>query len=88
MPTILYVRGWRVFFYSDEGREPIHVHAKKGGAECKYWLHEGDYAIEEAWSYNMGPGLRREVRKLILDNFELIVEKWNSRHGESGHESF
>ncbi len=34
MPTILMVRGWRVFFYSEEGNEPVHVHAKKAGCEC------------------------------------------------------
>ena len=33
MPTVLMVRGWRVFFYSNEGREPLHVHAQKGEAE-------------------------------------------------------
>ncbi|NIL99295.1 MAG: DUF4160 domain-containing protein, partial [Planctomycetales bacterium] len=32
MPTILRIRGWRVFFYADEGDEPIHVHARKADA--------------------------------------------------------
>ena len=27
MPTILYVQGWRFHFFSNEGNEPIHVHA-------------------------------------------------------------
>ena len=27
MPTILYVQGWRFCLYSNEGAEPIHVHA-------------------------------------------------------------
>jgi Domain of unknown function (DUF4160) len=36
MPTILYVQGWRFHFYSNEGNEPMHVHAVKGDAECKY----------------------------------------------------
>jgi len=35
VPTIIFVRGWRVFFYSNESNEPVHVHAEKGGAECK-----------------------------------------------------
>jgi hypothetical protein len=46
MPTILRVRGWRVFFYSDEGQEPIHIHARKGDAECKLWLLVDDYDID------------------------------------------
>jgi hypothetical protein len=30
MPTILYVQGWRFYFYSNESNEPMHVHAVKG----------------------------------------------------------
>jgi hypothetical protein len=44
VPAVLFVRGWRVFFYSDEGTEPVHVHARKGDAECKLWLREDVYA--------------------------------------------
>jgi len=51
MPAILLMRGWRVFFYSDEGQEPIH------------------------------PRLRREIRKIIFDHFDLIVEEWNRYFG-------
>jgi hypothetical protein len=38
MPTVLYIKGWRLFFYSNEGNEPIHIHGQKGDKECKYWL--------------------------------------------------
>ena len=47
MPTILYVQGWRFFFYSNEGSEPMHVHAVKGEAECKYWMHPDRFDITE-----------------------------------------
>jgi hypothetical protein len=30
MPTVLLVRGWRVFSYAYEGNEPVHVYAKNG----------------------------------------------------------
>lgn len=36
MPTILQILGWRFFFYSNEGNEPIHIHAEKAEMECKY----------------------------------------------------
>lgn len=38
MPTILQILGWRLFFYANEGNEPVHIHCRKGGMECKYWL--------------------------------------------------
>ena len=44
MPTILLIFGWRLFFYANEGNEPIHVHCRKGEKECKYWLD-----IEQQW---------------------------------------
>jgi len=79
MPTILVVRGWRVFFYSNEGSEPVHVHARKGGAECKIWLHRETYDIEEAWSHALTPRLRREIRKIVFEHFDLILEEWDTR---------
>jgi len=38
MPTILLLAGWRLFFYSNEGNEPIHVHAEKGEMEVNIGL--------------------------------------------------
>ena len=51
MPTILWVQGWRLFFYRNEGSEPMHIHARKADAECKYWIHGDLYETEEDWSY-------------------------------------
>jgi hypothetical protein len=81
MPTVLRIRGWRVFFYSDEGDEPVHVHARKGDAECKFWLLEDEYEIREDWSESLTPRLRREIRRIIFDHFDLILEEWQ-RHLE------
>ncbi len=38
MPTVLRWRGYRFFFYSNEGSEPPHIHIEKDGAEAKFWL--------------------------------------------------
>jgi hypothetical protein len=77
MPTILRIRGWRLFFYANEGDEPIHVHARKAGTECKFWLDVALFDIDEEWSHGLTPRLRREIRKIIFDHFELIVDEWN-----------
>ena len=29
MPTVLLILGWRLFFYANEGNEPMHIHCKK-----------------------------------------------------------
>lgn len=81
MPTILQVRGWRLFFYTNEGDEPLHIHAHKADAECKFWLRADLYDATEAWSHGLTARLRREIRKIIYDHFELIVEEWDRFFG-------
>ena len=49
MPTILVILGWRLFFYVNEGNEPIHVHRRKGEMECKYWLNRENFDLDEAF---------------------------------------
>jgi hypothetical protein len=38
MPTILRIGRYRLYFFSNEGREPAHTHVKAGGDEAKFWL--------------------------------------------------
>lgn len=68
MPTVLVVQGWRIFFYSNEGDEPMHVHAVKGDAECKYWLYPDRFDIALEFEYNSTPRLRREIRQIIFEH--------------------
>ena len=78
MPTILMILGWRVFFYSNEGDEPIHVHCQKGDAEAKYWIDVDGFEAIEAYAYNLSPADKRTVRKIILQHFDYIVAEWNT----------
>ncbi len=38
MPTVLRWRGYRFYFFSNEGFEPPHIHVDKGSATAKLWL--------------------------------------------------
>ena len=38
MPTIYRERGFRFFFWSNEGNEPPHVHVESGDGYAKFWL--------------------------------------------------
>ena len=81
MPTVLFVLGWRLFFYANEGFEPMHVHARKGDAECKFWLFQDRFEIEEAFGYNLTPSLRREIRRIIYQHFDELCAAWRGRSG-------
>ncbi len=76
MPTILLLFGWRLFFYANEGNEPIHVHCQKGDMECKFWLNTETFDIEEAYAYGLTPKARKQIRRIIFEHFDYIVEQW------------
>lgn len=77
MRTILFIYGWRLFFYSNELNEPIHIHVQKGEIQAKFWLLLDEIEIEEAFSYNFTPATKREIKKIIYQHFDLIVEEWS-----------
>lgn len=82
MPTILFIRGWRLFFYANERSEPPHIHARKGNAECKYWLLAESFDIREAYAYGMYPADQRAIRQIIFEHFEYIMSEYDKFHRE------
>lgn len=76
MPTILYMFGWRLFFFANEGNEPIHIHCEHAEKSCKYWLDVEHFDIIEEYSYGMSGRDTRIIRKIIFQNFDLIVQEW------------
>lgn len=45
--------------------------------ECKFWILVDDYEIKEAFAYNLSPSSKREIKKIIYQNFDVIVCSWN-----------
>ena len=66
-----------MFFYSNENNEPIHIHARKAGMECKYWIDVKGFNIEEAFSFGLRVKDKSEIRRIIFNHFDYIVEKWS-----------
>ena len=54
---------------------------QKGDRDCKYCLDIDAYEIREAYVYNMSARDTREVRKIILQYFDDIVEAWKTAFG-------
>ena len=76
MPTVLLILGWRFYFFSNENNEPIHIHVSKAEMEGKFWLEESTFEIIESFAYNMSPKDKREIRKIIFEHFDYIIEQW------------
>jgi len=76
MPTVLRYKGYRLFFYSNEGdpREPLHVHVRKGESVAKFWLEP---SVSVAESYGMTPAELTKFTRVVRDNAEAIKRAWD-----------
>jgi len=79
MPTILKDRGFRYFFYSDEGSplEPCHVHVSNGDGEAKFWVGEN---VSVAYNH----GLNRRDLALAM----MVVRAKRSQFERAWHGYF
>ncbi len=44
--------------------------------EAKFWLDESIFEISEAYSHNMDSKDKKDVRKIIFEHFEYIIDQW------------
>lgn len=76
MPTVRTERGYRFFFYSDEGspREPRHVHVARGAGTAKAWLDP-----EPVLDRTVGLSARelRQAMRIIMDHAEEFRRAWD-----------
>lgn len=80
MPTILRHKGFRFFFFSNEGYEQAHIHVRKGSETAKFWL-EPDVSLE--YSYEMSPSELKEIEGIVKEQREVFKEAWNAYFGSS-----
>ena len=73
MPSVLVVEGFRFFFYSNENKEPPHIHIEKGDATAKFWLEP----IRIANSFDFAEKELKRIHSLILNNQDVFLQKWN-----------
>ncbi len=81
MATVMQLQGWRCYFTSNEGEEPMHVYAQKGQSEAKFWLHADQYVVEEEFEHNLTARGRREIRKIVYLHFDEIAGAWYDTFG-------
>jgi len=75
MPTILRYKGYRFFFFSNEGdpKEPLHIHVRKDKRVAKFWLEP---AVSLAESYRMKSHELSELQKVVEKNVKMIKRAW------------
>jgi hypothetical protein len=77
MPTVLRVKGYRFFFFSNEGDEPRHIHVERGKGYAKFWLD----TVLLARSKGFHTHELAEIDDIIEENQEAFTEAWDEHFG-------
>jgi hypothetical protein len=82
MPKVFSDAGLDYFFYSNEGREPMHIHVRSGdparpAGEAKFWLNP----IREAYCDGFTAKQAKHIRKVVEDRQEEIRRAWREHFG-------
>ncbi len=78
MPKLFEWKGWEFLFYSLDGQEPPHVHARKDRKEAKFWLADVRLARNKRCT-------DRELNELIAVVHErraMFLESWHGYFGD------
>lgn len=80
MPTIFRKKGYRFYFYSNEGDplESCHIHIRKGSSAAKFWVIPF-VSLEN--SYGFSPVELRQLTEIVGQNQDFIERKWNEYFG-------
>lgn len=79
MPSIFESNGYKIYFWSNENNEPIHIHLSKGTMSAnstKIWLTKSGGCI---LANNNSKILKSHLNKLlsiISKHYFLILAKW------------
>lgn len=77
MPTIFEWKGWKFLFYSLDGVEPPHVHARKDRKECKIWLAE----VRLARNRRCSDQEINEIMAVARERQAEFLERWHEHFG-------
>lgn len=85
MPNLFSFNGFTVYFWSNEGNEPIHVHVQKGkhtAASTKFWLlSDGSCSLVNNKAQLSSKQIKL-LEKFITVNFKEICAAWKKFFNE------
>ncbi len=79
MPSIFESFGYKIYFWSNENNEPIHVHVSKGTPtqnSTKVWLTQSGGCILANNKSQIPQNDLNKLLDIISRHYFLIVEKW------------
>lgn len=79
LPNLFTVSGYKVYFWSNENNEPIHVHISKGKPSpngTKVWLTRSGGCILASNGSKISPKELNELMEFISAQFFFICAEW------------
>lgn len=73
MPTILRIKGYRIWFYEADLAEPPHVHVGKARNEAKFWINPVRLARPGRFQTHE----LAEIERILAEHEAAILEAWN-----------
>ena len=73
MPTVWREGPYRFYFYSDDGREPPHVHVDRAECSVKVWLEP----VEVARNIRFPAREVREVLRRVRERQAELIQAWH-----------
>ena len=83
MPSIFELYGYKVFFWSNENSEPIHVHISKGRPapnSTKVWLTKRGGCILANNNSKIPDKDLNSIMETIASNYFYIISKWKETY--------
>lgn len=72
MPTVLRLDAYRFFFFSNEGKEPAHIHVESAGKYAKFWFDP--VVLANSVGYNHKE-LNR-LQKIVIEHTATLKKAW------------
>ena len=73
MPVVLRIGRYRFFIFSNEGKEPPHIHVRASGDEAKFWLDP----VQLAANYGFNSSETTELERLVTEHRDDLMQAWH-----------
>lgn len=84
MPSIFTVAGYKIYFWSNENNEPVHIHIAKGKPthnSTKYWVTSGGGLLQANNNSRIPKKDLVKLESYIQSNIYIILNMWKQTFG-------
>jgi len=72
-PTVLRSGPYRLFFFSSDGGEPVHIHVTREAKTAKFWLAP----VRLEYNRGFAPTELNKVEALVREHEAQLVQAWH-----------